>query len=76
MKTHDINGKEYARLSQLKVGDKVKIDTGFYCLFSEIEYEVFEDGAKNKFIRCTEGEHNLDSQLDYDDEGDHFNRHL
>ena len=28
-RTHDVNGIEYAKLSQLKAGDQIKLDGGF-----------------------------------------------
>lgn len=32
MTTKDKNGREYAKLSELKVGDKLEIDGGFTCM--------------------------------------------
>lgn len=31
MATHDICGREYARLSQIRAGDMIEIDAGFTC---------------------------------------------
>lgn len=30
--THDLQGRPYAKLSQLKIGDKVVVDDGFDCM--------------------------------------------
>ncbi len=64
--THSTDGREWARLSKLKPGDKVEIDDGFTCNAAGI-YIVAGD-ARGLYIPCSEGGHHLDGQAD---DGEH-----
>jgi hypothetical protein len=70
MKTHShsTNGHEWARLSVLKAGDKIRTDDGFTCGINNKTLEVFAD-ERGAFVRCDEGRHYLDGQAD---DGDHL----
>lgn len=63
MSTHDVNGREYARLSLLKVGDKVECDDGFTCNMAQATREVKRNKYGDLFIDCDEGGHTLNGQL-------------
>jgi len=73
MATHDTNGREYARLSQTKVGDFVEDDEGFGCLNVDPKprHEVKMDERGHLYIDCDEGQHFLEGQCD-DDATDHM----
>ena len=67
MSTHDANGIAYARYSQLKPGDKVKVDAGFTCLPEGAVREVKRDGISEEFyIDCNDGMHLLDGQRSFE----------
>lgn len=59
----DVNGREYARLSELKPGDRVQVDDGFDCMepWSIKEVQCNENG--DWFINCSKVEHDLYGQL-------------
>lgn len=64
MATHDLQGRAYVRLSQLRVGDQVEVDGDFTCMEpGAIKTVRHNDGL---YIECSEGQHHLDSG-----EGDH-----
>lgn len=60
----DVNGRDYARLIDLRIGDWVQVDDGFDCMepngIREVEESKTGMGA---CIRCTQGMHNLIGQL-------------
>lgn len=62
----DTNGRAYARLSQLQIGDQVQVDAGFRCIPSGKTLQVAADPSGNLFIQCTAGMHFLDGQMDVD----------
>lgn len=62
-------GNEYARISQLQPGDKVKVDSGFDCMDPHSIHEVYCDNA-DFFIECNQGRHSLRGQLNSRVEGD------
>lgn len=62
MSTHSTDGREWARLSKLKAGDKVTLDDGFTCGISNKTLEVFE-GIHGLYLKCDVGRHFLDGQL-------------
>lgn len=68
-RTHDTNGREYARLSNLKAGDVVDLDGGFTCGISSRRLPVEADSS-GLYVPCGEGKHYLDGQID--DAGDHL----
>ncbi len=51
------------KLSDLKVGQTVKLDNGFTCISSRL-VTVFKDNEDCFFFICTEGKHYLDGQED------------
>ena len=74
-KTHDIDGRPYAKLSELKAGDKVELYDGFDCHAPGIvELEVDANGRL--FFFCVEQDtgmndaqhHYIDGQAD---DGEH-----
>lgn len=59
----DKDGREYAKLSQLKAGDPVEVDTGFACLYPGIHFvSQWQDGRL--YLHCNDGQHFLDGQTD------------
>lgn len=62
MSTHSTGGREWAKLSELKPGDKVKTDGGFTCGISSKELEVGFD-EHGFYVPCKHGRHFLDGQL-------------
>lgn len=74
--THDAHGRPYAKLSQIKPGDKVLVDDGFECMKAwSIRTVWFQAG--DLYLRCSgpDGEskplterHSLEGQLQ--DDGD------
>lgn len=70
MSTHSTDGKEWARLSQLRRGDRVLTDDGFTCGINNKTLTV-EQNAHGFFVPCDEGQHFLDGQLSDEDE-DHL----
>lgn len=68
MATHDIYGRPYARLSELKAGDVVIIDAGFDCMARWSERVVqLNDAATvddRLWIPCRSGQHALAGQMD------------
>lgn len=62
---HDKNGRDWAKLSLLKRGDKVETDESFHCVAVPIS-TVYED-ENGLFICCNQGKHYLDGQLNYED---------
>lgn len=76
----DTHGREYARLSDLKPGDKVQVDSGFTCTPDNVTRKVYAAKNGDLCIRCggpfEVGEtkdapqvhdHALDGQLAYKD---------
>ena len=61
----DNNGREYAKVGELKHGDRVQVDDCFTCLTSWSIHDVQKD-AGGLYITCAdEGlRHGLDGQLD------------
>lgn len=73
----DLLGREYARLSNLKVGDTIETDGGFECLGDDPTtgkprrlLPVIDCGDGVLGFACSEGTHALDGQLM--DDGDHL----
>jgi hypothetical protein len=57
----DKQGREYARLSTLKVGDRVQVDGGFTCMRARSMHTVKQD-LLSLYIECDEGYHYLDNE--------------
>lgn len=64
----DLEGREYAKYSELKAGDKLEADCGFNCLKDGQIVYVRGEG-ENLFVNCADGKHNLDGQI-YDENDD------
>ena len=67
--TTDKNGREWAKLSQLNVGDKIECDSGFDCVDTGAVLTVQQD-EDGKYIACDHGRHYLNGHLETD--GDHL----
>lgn len=65
MSTHDKQGRPWAKLSEIKFGDKIQVDGDFPCIFASEVKEVKTDGEK-LYVECTEGKHFLAGQLSDD----------
>lgn len=65
----DIQGREYARLSQLKAGDRVQVDRDFTCIIP-FSIRIVREDEQGLYIKCIEGNHYLDGQLDEADGDD------
>lgn len=59
----DKQGREYAKLSELKAGDKVEVDADFDCMKPGSEKEVKSD-AKGLYVDCEADGHYLAGQAD------------
>lgn len=69
MTSHDINGREYAKLSELKVGQVIEADSDFTCLKKgAAKYIIYGDvvrGSESFYIECLQGKHYLKNDNDY-----------
>lgn len=69
--TYDKNGRPWAKLSELKSGDKIELDGGFGC-HKAGNAEVLSDDTKPEgdrlFFGCYYGHHFLSGQAD---DGEH-----
>ena len=65
MDTHDTKGRPWAKLSELKVGDKIETDVGFDCIGAETRFVCVDDDGL--YFVCKEGRHYLTGQT-VDDE--------
>lgn len=63
----DISGRPYAKLSQLKAGDTVELDSGFTCRM-EGSVELQADTKDELFFVCDDGKHYVSGQAD---DGEH-----
>lgn len=61
MSTHDTQGRPWAKLSELKPGDHVEIDSGMTCMDAGCIREVMKDNL-GLFVVCNEGTHHLIGQ--------------
>lgn len=68
MATHDLQGRAYAKLSELKAGDYIQTDGDFTCRHPWALGMVHVDDDGCLYITCDKGDHWLDGQLD--DDGD------
>lgn len=59
---HDLQGRAYAKLSNLKAGDTVITDGSFTCLAEGVMCCVFGEGSERHLL-CADGEHLLDGHL-------------
>lgn len=66
MNTHDTKGRPWAKLSELKAGDKIELDSGFNCAGpGPTEVHASDHGL---YFECSEGHHYLHDQAD---DGEH-----
>lgn len=70
MSTHSADGREWAKLSEMKAGDVLIPDDGFTCGIAAAGAEVKED-EKGLYVGCDEGKHYLEGQVSEDD-NDHL----
>lgn len=70
MSTHSKDGREWAKLSMLKTGDKVTLDSGFTCGIAGLTLEVTIDEKSGPWVTCRSGRHFLDANIA--DESDHL----
>lgn len=66
MPTHDTQGNPWAKLSELKPNDSIRVDSGFTCMCANSLRTVHEN-AHGLYVRCNEGEHYLIGQTDQDE---------
>lgn len=66
IRTHDLQGRLYAKLSELKPGDRIVTDGDFTCREPWSEATVKERENGDLFVDCQEGGHKLDSHLEED----------
>jgi len=74
MSMHSTDGREWAKLSALKEGDKLLADGGFTCIEEGAILTVAKDGRSNLFVPCGlagKDKHYLDGQIS-DDDHDHL----
>lgn len=65
MSTHDNQGRAYAKLNELKLGDTVSVDGDFTCLEPWSQHKVcLTTSGGRPFIRCRDGRHMLAGQAD------------
>ena len=66
MATHDNFGRAYAKLSELKQGDWIDLDSGFSC--TEARHTIVLYDHDGLYYRCKHGRHYLIGQAD---DGEH-----
>lgn len=62
----DLQGREYASMKLLQADDIVQVDAGFTCIPKNATRTVRQDNH-GLFIDCSDGNHYLDGQLDFED---------
>jgi len=63
----DKQGRPWALCDDVDEGDILIADNGFTCMCKDVEHEVFtgyENTGKYLYIKCDDGEHNLDGQYE------------
>lgn len=71
MTTNDLQGRPYAKYSELKQGDLVETDADFTCRKAHDWAVVYRAGVGSDhhlYIECTMGHHRLDGQLGDDND--------
>jgi hypothetical protein len=66
--THDTQGRPWAKLSEIKSGDVLTIDSGFTCM-AQGERKLVEIIAGECYVRCNHGMHYLNDSAD---DGEHL----
>ena len=70
-KTHSTDGREWAKLSDLKAGDLLEFDTTFTCGIGGKTLLALQDHRGEWYVRCRHGTHFLEAQTE-DGDGDHM----
>lgn len=67
----DTTGRPYARLSTLKSGASIQVDSGFTCIKANSIRRVLRDGPgpEGLYFKCKSGKHFLHGQAD---DGEHL----
>lgn len=60
--THDINGHPWAKLSELKAGQEVQLDSGFPC--APKGNHIIQEDKVGLYFHCDDGRHYLRGQAD------------
>lgn len=68
IQTHDRHGNEWVKLSELREGDKVRLDRSFDCHAAGL-VKIEESASGELYFDCSEGRHYLSGQAD---DGDHL----
>jgi hypothetical protein len=69
MSSHDIRGREYARLSELKAGDMIQAAEDFGCIKADA-FLLVKENEYGLYIDCDKGGHHLEGHLPFDDDAD------
>ena len=66
----DKQGRPYALVSKVKVGDILIVDDDFTCMDEWSEHEVLADGRAppQLYVKCSSGAHYLNGQMASDQE--------
>lgn len=63
VRTHDLQGRAYIRLADIRAGTVLQFDADFGCLDPAQVY-VAKMNGEIPYVECTEGTHTLDVQAD------------
>lgn len=69
---HDINGRVYAKVSEVKVGDILIADDAFSCLKEGDEVAVAETEAHELYVPCLNTIHLLKGQIEKHKKGGYY----
>jgi hypothetical protein len=58
---------QYAKLDELKEGDKIELDAGFTCHTAGIVTVCRDENSGELYFACDQGRHYLVGQVDNDD---------
>lgn len=59
----DVQGRVYAKVADLKAGDRVEVDGGFTCMKGGTVLTVLNDDSGELFLPCSHGGHYMAGQL-------------
>lgn len=62
--------KSFAKLSEVAVGDTIKVDSGFTCIEADTESTVLKSENEELYFDCKDGRHNLIGQTVMNEESD------
>lgn len=63
IRTHDVQGRPYIKLADIKAGTKLRFDGDFGCLDPDFTYVARMNGDE-PFVNCHDGEHTLSPQAE------------